>query len=285
MAGLTEWLPPAVVQFVQAHVLGRSVTYRGPFASWAAAAKASAGYDDASILEAAARAARAVVRGDADYDRDGVTFRGSRIEPGVVACLLAAAARSDQRLSVLDFGGGLGSTYRQCLPMLRSADVTWHIVEQPAFVDLGNSEFASHRLRFFHRIEEAAAQSHPHIVLASSVLAYLEFPYHTLTELMNAAAPFLVIDRTAFIDGADDILAVQDVSKSLYGEQTAYPAWCLSRAKLLAHVSEQYRLVAEFGALDSCYRVAGSLVTPSGFFFERTSQEQPGREAELSHAN
>lgn len=273
------------MQFIEANVLGRTVTFRGPFASWQAALNASSGYDDASILEASARAARAVVRGDADYDRDGVTFRGCRIEPGVVACLLAAAARSGQRLRVLDFGGGLGSTYRQCLPMLQSAHVTWHIVEQPGFVDRGRAEFETEALRFFHRIDEATAQSRPHLVLASSVLAYMESPYQTLADLMQVSAPFLVVDRTAVVDRADDILSVQHVSKGLYGEKAAYPAWCLSRARLLSHLSGQYHLVAEFGALDPCYRVAGCLVTPSGFFLNRTSREQPGREAELSHAN
>jgi putative methyltransferase (TIGR04325 family) len=280
-----EWIPSGVVQFIEANVLGRAVTFRGPFSSWQAAESASSGYDDASILEAAARAARAVVRGDADYDRDGVTFRGCRIEPGVVACLLAAAARSGQHLSVLDFGGGLGSTYRQCLPMLRSVNLTWAIVEQRGFVDRGRAEFETEGLRFFYRIDEAAAQGRPHVVLASGVLGYVESPYETLAELIQVSAPFLVIDRTAVVDRSHDILAVQHVSKSLYGKKAAYPAWCLSRSRLLAHLSGRYRLVAEFGALDSCYRVAGSLVTPSGFFFERTSQEQPGREAELSHAN
>jgi putative methyltransferase (TIGR04325 family) len=272
------------MQFVEANVLGRAVTYRGPYASWQAAMDASSGYDAASILDAAARAARAVVRGDADYDRDGVTFQGCRIEPGVVACLLAAAARSGPRLSVLDFGGGLGSTYRQCLPMLRSVSVTWNIVEQPRFVDVGRAEFETAQLRFFHRIEEAIAESRPHVVLASSVLAYVESPYETLAELTHISAPFLIVDRTAVVDGPNDILAVQHVSKSLYGDKAAYPAWCLSRPRLLSHMSSQYRIVAEFGALDSCYRVAGALVTPSGFFFDRQSHETSNSDAEHNHA-
>lgn len=279
-----EWVPSVVMQFVEANVLGRAVTFRGPYPSWQAAVDASAGYDNASIVEAAVSAARKVCRGDADYDRDGVTFHGRRIEPGVVATLLFAAARSGQRLTVLDFGGGLGSTYRQCRAMLTSVAMTWNIVEQRGFVEAGQREFETENLRFFHRIDEAVTQQLPDVVLASSVLAYVESPYETLAALTAVAAPYLVIDRTALVDRPTDILAVQNVSKTLYGERAAYPAWCLSRPRLLSQVMGEYDLVAEFNALDACYRVAGELVTPTGLFFERRSDRPSDGDTDQNHA-
>lgn len=263
-----DWLPPVIVRYLDAHVLQRAITYQAPYSSWQAAMAASSGYGEASILAAAAAAARDVIAGDADYDRDGVAFRGRRIESGVVACLLAAARNPRDRLCVLDFGGGLGSTYRQCLPMLGNAVICWNIVEQPQFVDLGQTEFQTEHLRFFGTIAGAVQDERPDIVLASSVLPYVEDPYRLLTELMDVGSPRIVIDRTPTVGSSQDILAVQKIPKTLYGHSAAYPAWCLSRERMISHISDRYRLVAEFDALDPGFQVSGESATPGGFLFE-----------------
>ena len=62
-------------------------------------------------------------------------------------------------LSVLDFGGSLGSTYYQNKKFLDSLDdVSWNIVEQKHFVDAGKEDFEDERLRFSYDIESCVVK-------------------------------------------------------------------------------------------------------------------------------
>ena len=132
-------LPPGLVGPVEQRM--RGVRYRGDYPDWAAASRASRGYDAPEILERVARAARAARDGRAAYERDGVEFAEPACNWPVLACLFGAAARAGGRLSVVDFGGSLGSLYFQHRSLLRGlASLRWSVVEQPAFVTLGRSE-------------------------------------------------------------------------------------------------------------------------------------------------
>ena len=115
---LKRLLPPILVDAVR-RVPTESqpdrLRFSGDFASWEEAAHASPGYAAPVILEKTRAALLRVKNGDAAYERDSVTFATIDYEFPLLACLLRAATEHDNRLSVLDFGGSLGSTYFQCL--------------------------------------------------------------------------------------------------------------------------------------------------------------------------
>jgi putative methyltransferase (TIGR04325 family) len=169
--------------------------------------------------------------------------------------------QNENRLDVIDFGGSLGSTYRQCRPFLDGlASVRWSVIEQASFVQAGRDEFSTDELRFFGSVAALQDTGRGGVVLLASVLQYLEDPRRCVDELAQTAARHLVIDRTPFSAQHDDRLCIQRVPRHLYA--ASYPCWILSRTGLLAHLSPHWRLVAAYGAAE------GTARTDDGLAFE-----------------
>lgn len=229
--------------------LGPDVAYLGDYASFAAALADSTGYGSAAILERTRVALHKVVRGEAAYERDSVTFTEPAPPFPLLAVLARIAAENAGQLSVLDFGGSLGSTYFQCREFFRALPrFEWSIVEQPAHVECGAREFADGTLQFHHTIEDCRRERTPNVLLLSSVLQYLPEPWSFLAAISALPVGWIVFDRTPFIPGVRDRLTVEVVHPRIY--PASYPAWFLSRARLDAAFVSPWKRELEFDALD-----------------------------------
>lgn len=240
---LHHWIPQPWRRWLRRMLRPR--VFRGRYSSWSAAQRASRGYADTSITEKVIAAARAVRDGRALWDRDTVLFH----EPAPNATLLRAlrhvAAANGGRLNLIDFGGALGSTWRQNQPWLGDlAEIRWSIVEQDDLVAAGEREFASGPLRFYRSIAECRAAQHPTAILLSGVLAYLENPHALLRAIAEEPFQHLIIDRTGFVRRGPDRLTVQHVPPSIY--EATYPAWLFNRRNLLAPFGAGWRIVEEW---------------------------------------
>src|SRR4051794_8176228 len=106
-----QFLPPVVSRALK-DVFG-AVHFSGDFATWQEAQSKSEGYGANQILERVSEGAREVKEGRARYERDSKVFYEKSYEWPMLSCLLWAAVRDEGSLSVLDFGGSLGSRYYQ----------------------------------------------------------------------------------------------------------------------------------------------------------------------------
>jgi putative methyltransferase (TIGR04325 family) len=221
------------------------IEFEEGFKSWEAASAASTGYDHASILEKARNALLKVKRGEAAFERDTVLLdRPQRAHPVIVALLKAAMANAYQ-LTVLDFGGSLGSSYFQSRAYLnRLSRLTWCIVEQPHFVECGKREFETDTLRFYENVDKCARDHRVDVVLLSGVLEYLRSPFDLLTDLVRHGFAHIVIDRTPLIRAGESHITVQHVPASIY--KASYPCWFLSRSQLVDALAPAYRITDEF---------------------------------------
>ena len=239
----SDWTPPAVSRWGARRLHGRSL-FREFDGTWAQASASVPGYGDAAILERVANATRAVERGAAVFERDSVLFD----EPEHCWPLIAALehrAAVDGRLAVLDFGGSLGSTYRQYRAFLdQLPQVAWGVVEQAGFVAAGRAEFTNDRLTFHHSITECTERIAPNAILLASTLQYLPDPRALLAELAATGARTLIIDRTPIGDADTDLLTIQHVPASIY--EAEYPMWVFSRTALLTDLGRDWNLVAEY---------------------------------------
>jgi putative methyltransferase (TIGR04325 family) len=107
---------PSALSRLLRHLLrqGRgSIRFTGDYKSWEDAQKNSTGYSSPEILEKTRAAVLKVKAGQAEFERDSVAFDRPQHEFPLLAGLLRAAAAANGCLSVLDFGGSLGSTYFQ----------------------------------------------------------------------------------------------------------------------------------------------------------------------------
>src|SRR5205823_2837625 len=102
-----------------------------------------------------------------------------------LAALLRASVRKGS-LSVLDFGGALGSSYFQCRKFLSPLrHLRWSVVEQAAQVACGRADFSNDELVFYESVEACLKQETPDLLVLSSVLQYLPDPHKTLSELLS----------------------------------------------------------------------------------------------------
>jgi putative methyltransferase (TIGR04325 family) len=261
---LKRILPPVLLDVVR--VMDSRKSFFGNYKTWAEACRVSGGYDSDVILNKVRDALLKVKSGEAVYERDSVLFDEIQHSWPLLAALLWIASRNRNKLTVVDFGGSLGSTYYQNRRYLRHLDhLSWNIIEQQKFVVCGKQHFEDSILRFYHSLDECLGQRNPHVILLSSVLQYLEQPYAVLADVVRRDIPYIIIDRTTVIDGLDDRLTVQQVPECIY--PASYPAWFLNRQKLVSFFADRYNMIAEFDALAGMIELGDTTAHDKGFIF------------------
>lgn len=267
-----QWLPPVLIAHLKP-LFRHGVYFSGRYGDWASASKSAGGYDAELILEKVKRATLEVIAGRAASERDSVLFSEVQHSFPVLAGLLRGAAENGGRLSVLDFGGSLGSSYFQCRNFLSVlGSLSWNVVEQPHFVRCGRECVESGQLKFYFTIDEALRENKPNVVLLSSVLQYLHEPYLVLSELMQSKVDYLIIDRTPFNEAHHDAITIQHVPPSIY--PASYPCRIFSKQALLEYLSRQYEIVAEFDSAEGIAIAGGMKFTFGGAILRRKWSRQ-----------
>lgn len=244
-----------------------TVRFTGNFMSWEEAERASTGYASPVILERTRSALLKIKNGEAVCERDSVLFDRIEYPFPLLAGLLRAAAEKESSLNVLDFGGSLGTTYFQCRSFLSSLrSLRWSIVEQPAHVTCGRSDFENDELRFYESIEACLRVESPNVLLLSSVVQYLPKPYSFLAEVVRQGFENIIMDRTPFLSRGSDRLTIQRIPAWIY--PAVYPCWFLSEHRFLEEFSAQYELLTSFPAVDTL-QPEGDSACFKGFIFKR----------------
>lgn len=185
----------------------------------------------------------------------------------VIAGLLHVAIAAG-RLSVLDFGGSLGSSYFQCRPFLTGVtNLRWSVVEQPAYVACGRKEFTSEVLSFYDTIEQCTEVEAPNVLFLSGVVQYLPAPYPFLVEALAHGFDWVICDRTPFLRSGSTRLTIQTVPPWIYAAR--YPAWFLSESRFVNLIqAEGYRCLAEFDGMDRVV-IEGEVPYYKGFIWNK----------------
>lgn len=227
----------------------KTFEFSGPYESWDAALAISGDYNDAAIFEKVATATRAVIEGSAAFERDSVVFEKPDAAYPATACLLRTALAQGGRLKVIDFGGALGSFYRQHRDWLECIEpLVWAVVEQPGFVELGRAGFSQPPIEFHDTIEQAEENGRADVILFSGVLQYLRDVETFVRQADASGARYLLIDRTAIHSGAEDAIFVQHVPPEIY--TASYPIRVMARANFESLFEANWRVLAEFDAMD-----------------------------------
>lgn len=255
-------LPPIVVELMK-RARRAAVEYSGDFASWGSASAVAAGYDADAILNKVVRATRQVASGERAYERDSMTFDSIEYSWPLLASLLQTAVECGS-LRVIDFGGALGSTWRQnrCYLTRLRLPVRWAVVEQQHFVAAGRKEFATDVLSFHDSIG-AAVSGGVDVVLLASSLCYVAEPELILEEIESSPARFLLLDRHPTITGSRDRIMLQTVREPIYN--ASYPVRISGLDRLLGQTLREWRLIEQW----TCELQPSTWVTHRGFFLER----------------
>ena len=240
--------PPILVSAIKNSSLIKS-GWHGNFKTWEEAKSKTTGYDSALILDKVRDSICRVKEGLSVYERDSVIFDTIQYSWPLLTGLMMAAAKDGGKINVLDFGGSLGSTYYQNKKFLAHFnDVAWSIVEQEHFVNIGKESFEDSILKFYPTITDCIKEQSPNVIVLSSVLQYLEDPYHFIDSLINETqANFILIDRTPF--SPEERIVIQTVPSSIY--KASYPCRIFNLKKFKNLFSEKgYTFIEEFDAVD-----------------------------------
>ncbi|AVV78651.1 Methyltransferase, TIGR04325 family [Leptospira santarosai] len=221
--------------------------FNGLHKTWDEAATLCGSYDSEQIIEKCTRSLLKVKQGEAIYERDSVLFDKVQYSWPLVAGLLYSATKCDLSLNVLDFGGSLGSSYYQNRSFLCGIrNLSWNIVEQSNFVQVGKKYFEDDTLSFYDSIESCVNDKDRkiNVFLASSSFPYIKDPFALIKKIINYDFPYIIIDRTYFIDLPNSIVSAQCVPPEIY--DASYPAWFFNWEEFVSLFRVKYDLVADF---------------------------------------
>lgn len=253
-------------------VSGLTIRFVGAYPNWQTAEKEAVGYDADKILQQVIEKTRLVVTGEVAYERDGVAFDEPVYSYPLIALLLRVTTENNSKLTVLDFGGSLGSTYYQCRSFLQGVSVLkWGVVEQSHFVEAGKMHFANEVLSFHHSIDDFSAKFQPNVVIFSGVLQYLSEPFVVLEKAIISEADYIVIDRTPFIDEGDTVLTLQKVPKKIV--DSSYPVWLFNEAEFKNAFCGKFSEIATFDAIDSTIGHGRLKANFKGIMFKRIKEK------------
>jgi putative methyltransferase (TIGR04325 family) len=243
--------PPIIFDFYRLFkpklISTNKIEWKGNYSSWSAAAEASEGYDSELILEKVRAATLKVKSGEAVYERDSFIFEKVQYSWPVLAGLLRIAAKNDNCLKVIDFGGSLGTLFFQYKSFLNDCGVSliWRIVEQDKFVQVGKNEVAGEGLDFYYTIDEALNDGFsPNVCILSGVLQCIENPTAIIHLISKYKIPNIILDRTAFTEAPDMLITIQTIPEWLY--KASYPSAFFKEDELLQIFKENYRVIADF---------------------------------------
>jgi putative methyltransferase (TIGR04325 family) len=235
---IKDLLPPFLYDQLRQSSL-RRYGWFGDYPNWEAAQAASVGYDSNLIIQKVLDSTLKVKNGEYPYERDSVLFDHIVYDWPLLAGLMWVAARNKGELNVLDYGGSLGSTYWQNRKFIQTLPrLTWNIIEQLQYVEMGRKHFQDDTLKFYNDLESCLQVTRPNLILISSVINYIKDPYSLLRLLCELKIPHMIIERIPFIERGTDRLTVQKVPPKIY--TASYPAWFFDKTKFLSFIGESY---------------------------------------------
>ena len=165
------------------------------------------------------------------------------------AYVLALAARGKTRMSMLDWGGGLGHYFALSRAVLPHVELEYHCRELPKVAAAGRELLPE---ATFHT-DDTCLDRRYDLVLASSSLQYAPDWRKMLGSLATATAGYLFVTRVPLALHAPSFVVLQRAHR--YGYETEYLGWVLNRAELLraadAASLELAREFLLFGQIDA----------------------------------
>lgn len=207
--------------------------------------KECSGYDCDIILEKCKNSLLKVKSGEAVYERDSVLFDKIEYSFPLLSSLLYVAAKNENKLYLIDFGGSLGSSYfqnRLILDLLK--EIKWGIVEQPKFVETGKKYFEDNILKFYYTIDHVFKDYIPDLIIFSSVLQYIDDPFNFIKNIINYNFKYIFIDLTGFAEVDEHIITKQIVPESIY--KASYPCWFFNEEKFIKLFNDKYKIIYDF---------------------------------------
>jgi putative methyltransferase (TIGR04325 family) len=248
---------------------------------WRGSAPEAKGWLDESILEtqrarwpgflaaARGRGPLALSPEASDPGREDIARHNTLMVFGYV---LARAAHGLDRLSLLDWGGGLGHYYVIGRALLPDVTLDYHCRDTALLTSHGRTLFPE--AHFYDDDATCFARTYD-LVLASSSLQYSEDWPATLARLAGAARRTLLVTRLPVVEGSRSFVVRQRAHR--HGYRTEYLGWVIDRGELLERAAALGLTLEREFLIESLRRIhrAPQPCASRGFLF--ASRQEEGR--------
>jgi putative methyltransferase (TIGR04325 family) len=196
------------------------------------------------------------------------------------AYVLALSARNRTRISILDWGGGVGGYYPLSRSVLPDVEISYCCRDLPTITRHARELLPE--VRFTS--DDSCLEAEPYdLVLASGSLQYSEDWPGTLKGLAGVTGDYLYLTRVPVALDHDSFVTLQRAY--LYGYGTEYLGWVINREGLLRTVSESgLELVREF-LIERPIEISGAPepMEQRGYLFRRaiSTLDEAGSEADV----
>ena len=243
--------------------------WKGAYKSFQEAQDKCKGYDEDHILNRIRETTRQVKNKEIAYERDGIAYDEVQMNFPMLKSILYVASKNNNELTVIDFGGSLGTAYYQNYPYLKHLKkLNWCIIEQPKYVEAGKAEFENEHVKFYDSIADCLAEHTPDLFIICSALQYMEQPYELLEEVKKIRAPYLLLDYVGYNDRDTDRITVQNVPPVFYGIEASYPCHFFSKTKIDIALRDVYTKQYEFISAHEKYYIQLKPFRYEGSFYE-----------------
>ena len=246
-----SWLPPALVD------AARRVRPAGTPGDWSYVAQAwpsgpapTNGWDAESVAATQVSRWPAFLRAIEGTAPLAVSYESTRLEqhdtqgvalPGYAYAshnaivtfgyVVARAAHGRDRISVLDWGGGLGHHYQLARALLPEVELEYSCHDVPSLRDAGAA--VQPEVRF---LDAGAALDRTYdLVLVSNALQYFEAWRQLVGQLRAVTDGFLFLNRVPIVWHEPSYVVVQRPAR--FGYDTEYLSWTFNRDELLDGVA------------------------------------------------
>jgi putative methyltransferase (TIGR04325 family) len=191
--------------------------------------------------------------------------------------VLARAARKKHRLSILDWGGGVGHYYLYSKALVPEVEIDYHCYDLPALCAAGRKLLPDVQ---FHDDASDLFERRFDLIVSSSSLQYFEDWRTVLRKLATTTGDFLYIARLPTVSREPSFVVAQTPYHA--GYYTQYRGWFLNRQELLACAGEAgMELEREFVFAEEWHvRGAPEKGECRGFLLRRAVPTSPQRAGE-----
>lgn len=155
--------------------------------------------------------------------------------------ILTLSAGADCRVSLLDWGGGIGHYYLLAKALLPNREIDYHCKDVPMLAEHGAKLFPD---QHFYADDSCLQQKYD-LVMASTSLHYTEQWQNLLHQLADATGKYLYLANVPTVQQAASFVFLQRAYQ--YGYNTEYLGWCLNRNEVVAEAQASgLKLLREF---------------------------------------
>ena len=171
---------------------------KGNYKNYEEALEYSNGYQESVILHKVKKAIIRILEGEDAWERDGSIFPNPQPRQEIIKII---EKFSNKKLSIIDFGGGLGTLFINNRELFKSVE-KYYVIEQDNFVDIGNDISRKYNLPIKFVKSLKSIDFNPNLIIFSSVLQYIPNLEEVLIQTCKLDPEVILIDRTCYTNNS-----------------------------------------------------------------------------------